>query len=351
MKSGDAWTLPGVALDEEESVRDAALRALDEHCGDDLYTYVLGAAPVGVWDADADGYRREFVAKAIVVDPYAPGPPACAVRLGGEGRELDGYLADGPTRVHAETASTQLIDGVEVDVPARFRGERETRSRRIRVRRRQSGPRPVWSTDSARTASATRFRDASVAVMRRSRLQLEACARQGRGRGRGIADARSAAPRGVAARRRRAPSLHPNAPGAPRRRRRAPRGFRGRVRRRGGVGRRRRRRGSRRDARQRGVGRARAAAAAAAADAAGGAGGSAGSLRGEALERQAQVLDVVQQRRRGPPVMGAGAAAKSLLNSSVSRRSRANFKRGCSNALRCGARRPRAARGPPRRAC
>ena len=35
MKSGGAWTLPGVALDEEESVREAALSALDEHGGDD----------------------------------------------------------------------------------------------------------------------------------------------------------------------------------------------------------------------------------------------------------------------------------------------------------------------------
>ena len=94
VKSGGAWTLPGVALDEEESVRDAALRALDEHCGDDLYTYVLGAAPVGVWDADADGYRREFVAKAIVVDPYASGPPACADYVWAAKDELDGYLAD-----------------------------------------------------------------------------------------------------------------------------------------------------------------------------------------------------------------------------------------------------------------
>ena len=94
VKSGDAWTLPGVALDEEESVREAALRALDEHCGDDLYTYVLGAAPVGVWDADADGYRREFVAKAIVVDPYASGPPACADYVWAAKDELGGYLAD-----------------------------------------------------------------------------------------------------------------------------------------------------------------------------------------------------------------------------------------------------------------
>ena len=80
------------ALDEEESVRDAALRALDEHCGDDLYTYVLGAAPVGVWDADADGYRREFVAKAIVVDPYASGPPACADYVWAAKDEPDGSV-------------------------------------------------------------------------------------------------------------------------------------------------------------------------------------------------------------------------------------------------------------------
>ena len=73
---------------------EAALRALDEHCGDDLYTYVLGAAPVGVWDADADGYRREFVAKAIVVDPYASGPPACADYVWAAKDELGGYLAD-----------------------------------------------------------------------------------------------------------------------------------------------------------------------------------------------------------------------------------------------------------------
>ena len=35
------------------------------------------AAPVGVWDTDADGFRREFVAKVIVVDLYASEPPAC----------------------------------------------------------------------------------------------------------------------------------------------------------------------------------------------------------------------------------------------------------------------------------
>ena len=35
------------------------------------------AAPVGVWDTDTDGFRREFVAKVIVVDPYASEPPAC----------------------------------------------------------------------------------------------------------------------------------------------------------------------------------------------------------------------------------------------------------------------------------
>ena len=55
---------------------------------------MLGAAPVGVWDADADGYRREFVAKAIVVDPYASGPPACADYVWAAKDELDGYLAD-----------------------------------------------------------------------------------------------------------------------------------------------------------------------------------------------------------------------------------------------------------------
>ena len=52
------------------------------------------AAPVGVWDADADGYRREFVAKAIVVDPYASGPPACADYVWAAKDELGGYLAD-----------------------------------------------------------------------------------------------------------------------------------------------------------------------------------------------------------------------------------------------------------------
>ena len=62
---------------------------------DFYFFYVFaGAAPVGVWDADEDGYRREFVAKAIVVDPYASGPPACADYVWAAKDELDGYLAD-----------------------------------------------------------------------------------------------------------------------------------------------------------------------------------------------------------------------------------------------------------------
>ena len=142
------------------------------------------------------------------------------------------------------------------------------------------------------------------------------------------------------------PSLHPNAPGAPRRRRRAPRASAD-VRRHRGVGCRWRRAGSRRDARERGVGRAARGGRGRGGRRPGGAGGSGGQPRGEALEREAQVLDVVQQRRRSAPVVGLRAAAKSLLSSSVSRRSRANFKRGCSKAAprRRGA---RAARGPPR---
>jgi hypothetical protein len=95
VKSDGAWALPGVALeDDDESVREAALRALDEHCGKELYTYVLGAAPVAAWDTDAGGFRREFVAKAIVVDPYATGPPACADYVWAAKDELGAYLND-----------------------------------------------------------------------------------------------------------------------------------------------------------------------------------------------------------------------------------------------------------------
>ena len=36
-----------------------------------------GACVAGVWDTDTDGFPREFVAKVIVVDPYASEPPAC----------------------------------------------------------------------------------------------------------------------------------------------------------------------------------------------------------------------------------------------------------------------------------
>ena len=36
-----------------------------------------GACVAGVWDTDTDGFPRDFVAKVIVVDPYASEPPAC----------------------------------------------------------------------------------------------------------------------------------------------------------------------------------------------------------------------------------------------------------------------------------
>ena len=48
-----------------------------------------GACVAGVWDTDADGFRREFVAKFIVVDPYASGPPACADYVWAAKDELD----------------------------------------------------------------------------------------------------------------------------------------------------------------------------------------------------------------------------------------------------------------------
>ena len=53
-----------------------------------------GACVAGVWDTDTDGFPRDFVAKVIVVDPYASGPPACADYVWAAKDELDGYLAD-----------------------------------------------------------------------------------------------------------------------------------------------------------------------------------------------------------------------------------------------------------------
>ena len=73
--AGDRWQLPRAPLADDEYCREAGERALAETCGDDLYTYVLGNAPVGVWDAEEAGaLDRQFFMKAIVVDLYNSGP-------------------------------------------------------------------------------------------------------------------------------------------------------------------------------------------------------------------------------------------------------------------------------------
>ena len=62
-----------------------------------------GACVAGVWDTDADGFRREFVAKVIVVDPCASEPPAC------RGADYVWAAKDEPD--HAVEATSLRTDG------------------------------------------------------------------------------------------------------------------------------------------------------------------------------------------------------------------------------------------------
>ena len=50
-------------------------RVIAEQCGEELYTYIMGNAPVGFWDTNSGtDLRREFFMKAIIVDLYNSGP-------------------------------------------------------------------------------------------------------------------------------------------------------------------------------------------------------------------------------------------------------------------------------------
>lgn len=82
--AGDRWQLPRSPLGdggEEEYLREAGERILGEQCGDGLYTYILGNAPVGVWDDEtaASKLDRQFFMKAIIVDLYNSGPVDAAL--------------------------------------------------------------------------------------------------------------------------------------------------------------------------------------------------------------------------------------------------------------------------------
>ena len=74
------WRLPRGALGDD-FLREACEGVLASECGSELYTYLLGNGPVGVWDAPgADGgLDRTFFMKAIVVDLYNSGPVDAAL--------------------------------------------------------------------------------------------------------------------------------------------------------------------------------------------------------------------------------------------------------------------------------
>ena len=72
----DPWQLPRSPIDgDDEYLREACERVIAEQCGEELYTYIMGNAPVGFWDTNSGtDLRREFFMKAIIVDLYNSGP-------------------------------------------------------------------------------------------------------------------------------------------------------------------------------------------------------------------------------------------------------------------------------------
>lgn len=74
------WRFPEARLQDDDTLRNAALRAVEAECGNELYTYLMGNAPIGVWFHEFPEPRdtfyglRQFFMKAIVVDPYKTGP-------------------------------------------------------------------------------------------------------------------------------------------------------------------------------------------------------------------------------------------------------------------------------------
>lgn len=86
-----SWFLPEVPVLETDVLRNAGDRCLETKVGTDLYTYVLGNAPVAVWyrkfhpetdkhllqeDSDDQSFFgvQQYIMKAIIVDPYHTGP-------------------------------------------------------------------------------------------------------------------------------------------------------------------------------------------------------------------------------------------------------------------------------------
>ncbi|KAJ8600999.1 hypothetical protein CTAYLR_010079 [Chrysophaeum taylorii] len=77
VKTPDGWRFPEAVVEESDNLHQAASRAISRTCGDNLYTYIMGNAPIGVWfqnpAAGKGDLYRQFFMKAIIVDPYNTG--------------------------------------------------------------------------------------------------------------------------------------------------------------------------------------------------------------------------------------------------------------------------------------
>mmetsp|Transcript_17160 Transcript_17160/g.22279 ORF Transcript_17160/g.22279 Transcript_17160/m.22279 type:complete len:286 (-) Transcript_17160:1537-2394(-) len=87
-KKTDTWFFPEVIVHiNEQRIRTACEQAISQYCGDELYTFILGNAPVAVWfheleDSDRQKYDlphnqialQQFFMRAVIVDPYKTGP-------------------------------------------------------------------------------------------------------------------------------------------------------------------------------------------------------------------------------------------------------------------------------------
>ena len=87
-----------------------------------------GACVAGVWDTDTDGFPREFVAKVIVVDPYASEPPACrgADYVWAAKDELDGSVLHAIEAIRTDGTYAARERRLEEEALARGRGAART---------------------------------------------------------------------------------------------------------------------------------------------------------------------------------------------------------------------------------
>ena len=90
-KKDGSWYFPEAKVeDDDEKMRPVADRAKDQKTGTELYTYLLGNAPIAVWfergqdmtkaereiidDTTEDIFVQRYIFKSIIVDPYNTDP-------------------------------------------------------------------------------------------------------------------------------------------------------------------------------------------------------------------------------------------------------------------------------------